>query len=178
MIRRRSRFARAMAASARIGSRSAPVRRHDPRRGDAHRLERPISDVQRDLDALDTSIVELRQQLRSEVQPRGRRGDRSADAREDRLVTLAVGERIAALDVRRERHVAERLDHRVNVTTALDPQTNRSTAVKVAGHHLPKKHTGLSLEAHQGTRLQLLSRMHQRVGDSRAVRGLLLPLVW
>ena len=66
------------------------------------RPERVEPDVERH--ALD---VELREELRREVQPGGRRGGRAALARIDRLVALRVAERLG--DVRRQRHVTVRL---------------------------------------------------------------------
>ena len=59
-------------------------------------------DVQRD--ALD---VEPREQLRREVQPRGRRRGRAGSSRVDRLVALGIRERLR--DVRRQRRLARGL---------------------------------------------------------------------
>ena len=61
---------------------------------DAHRLERAVADVQRDFGPLDAALDAASQQRRREVQSGRRRGDRSARAREDRLVALAIGRRV------------------------------------------------------------------------------------
>jgi len=56
--------------------------------------------VQRDLDTLDPSILEARQDRRCEVEPGSWRRNRAARLRVDGLVSLAIRERVATLDIR------------------------------------------------------------------------------
>jgi hypothetical protein len=60
----------------------------------------------------------------------GRRGNRAAVRGEDRLVAAAVGFPIAALDVRRQRHVADCVDDGVDAGGAVGPETNEAAAVE------------------------------------------------
>ena len=100
------------------------------------RLERAVADVQRDLGDADAATRERRRERRAEVQARRRRGDRSARAREDRLIPLAVLAAIVALDVRRQRHVADRVDGFVERRAVVGPQADDAAAVKSPFEHL------------------------------------------
>src|SRR4051812_6182845 len=98
------------------------------------RLKRSQPDVQRDLRDLNAAFFDLRQDLRREVQARGRSGDRAALARVDGLVTVAVGGRIVAGDVRRKRHVTELLDLGKKVGNGIEEE--RPLAEFAAGNDL------------------------------------------
>src|SRR5262245_54569219 len=76
---------------------------------------------------------------------------------------------IRSLDVRRQRHVTERVDHRIDVTAALDPQSDRSAAVKMSRYDFAEKYARWPLEPYLRARLQLLSGVHQGLGDPHVV---------
>src|SRR5260370_25804126 len=76
-------------------------------------LKRAVTDVERDGDHLDPGCRERLDEAGSEMQSRGRRGDRSARPREHRLITLAILDAIVAPDVRRQRDMADRVDRGV-----------------------------------------------------------------
>ena len=82
------------------------------------RSERAESDVQRqvgDRCALRAALVE---HFGGEMQPGGRGGNRATIAREDRLVTGPVLRRVGPADVRRKRHMSDRLEGLVEVGCA------------------------------------------------------------
>jgi hypothetical protein len=128
----------------------------------AHRLERAVADVQRDLRALDASPGEIGQDGVAEMQAGRRRRHRPARAGVDRLVALAILRSIVAMDVRRQRDVANRIDRRGDVAAILRPQANRAPPVKVPLEHFAQQCDTLTLESDQRAGLQLLARMHER----------------
>ena len=79
---------------------------------DAHRLERAGTDMQRDVadgyatrgDALEKSLVK--------VQASRRRRHGARDAREHRLIAVAIGVRWGAIDVGRQWHLAMAIEKR------------------------------------------------------------------
>lgn len=73
---------------------------------DAHRLKCSQADVQRDVGNADTAGADLAENLRREVQTGGGSGDGTSLAREYGLVALAIGVRILAVDIGRQRDVA------------------------------------------------------------------------
>ncbi|MNQ28242.1 hypothetical protein D3C85_415150 [compost metagenome] len=81
---------------------------------DAHRLEGSGADVQGDEGGIHTLGADRRQQRVVEVQPGGRCSHRAGLGLVgiDGLVALAVGVLVGAVDVRRQRHVADALEQR------------------------------------------------------------------
>jgi hypothetical protein len=70
-----------------------------------HRLKRPQADVQCDLRRLNTARAYSLQDLRREMQPRGRRSHRASITRIDSLISLAVCRFVRSRNIRRQRHV-------------------------------------------------------------------------
>ena len=130
---------------------------------DAHRLKRAVADVQRDGRALDAPLVQRVEKLRREMQAGGRRRDRAALARIHGLIPLAIALRVVALDVRRQRHVADLVDRVLDARAALRPETDRPPAVKMPIEHLSVQHVPGAAEHHLRSGLQLLPGMHERV---------------
>src|ERR1019366_5753229 len=98
----------------------------------AHGLKRPEADMQRDLDSFDSTLVYALKNFRREMQARRRRGHGAEGFRVDRLVRLAVRRRVGAIDVGRQRNVADAIEraeevvHRIEAQMALakGPTTN------------------------------------------------------
>ena len=80
--------------------------------------------------ALDAARRERVEQRRREVQSRRRRRDRAGRARERRLVPLAIDRRrpVGAADVRRQRHLAERVEPREHRSADVEPHAPPSVA--------------------------------------------------
>src|SRR5580704_4731140 len=76
----------------------------------AQRLERAESHIQSDLHNLDPTRPQPLQNRRREMQPRGGRRDGAALPRKNRLIPLAIGWLVLALDVGRQRNVPQTLD--------------------------------------------------------------------
>ncbi len=93
----------------------------------AHRLERPQANMQRHVGNANAARANALQNLRREVQPGGRSRHRSALARIDRLVSLAICIRVSiffrAPYVRRQRNMPKRVECRDR-----NPQPARSAA--------------------------------------------------
>src|SRR6185295_20298791 len=77
---------------------------------DADGLKRAVAHMKGDLDDLNAAPVERVHQCGAEVQAGSRRGNRSALPREYRLIAIAIVSAILAFDVRRQRHVADRVN--------------------------------------------------------------------
>jgi len=73
-------------------------------------LERAQADVERNFGNLDAAALDLFQDLRGEMQTRGRRCDRASFMRVDRLIAIAIVKAIGASDVGWKRHMSESLD--------------------------------------------------------------------
>src|SRR5205823_11437100 len=114
---------------------------------DAHRLKRSIPHVQRDLGQRDATILQHPENLRGEMQARRRRGDGSAVPREHRLIPFAIVYAIVALDVRRQRNMADRVDDILNRSTVAAPQPDRAPSVKVPLEDLAVKRAVTELDA-------------------------------
>ena len=86
---------------------------------DAHGLEGAEADVQRDARDLDAALFELGEDFRGEVQAGGGRGGGASFTGVDSLVALAVFRRVGlglvAVDVGRQRQVADALERCVEV---------------------------------------------------------------
>ena len=76
--------------------------------------------MQGDVRLLGAGLAAAVQHFRREVQPGGRRRDGASFAGEDRLVALAVGGRIGALDVGRQGHVPDALEGGVEIAVAVE----------------------------------------------------------
>jgi hypothetical protein len=93
----------------------------------AHRLKGACADMQRharDRHAAGAQRVEDRV---VEVQSRGRRGDGARLVRIDGLIARFVGGFRRALDIRRKRYGAVRIEQREHVAAALEPQAGELT---------------------------------------------------
>jgi hypothetical protein len=77
----------------------------------ANGLKGAEANVKRDLDGFNTALTDAVEDFRSEVQSRGRRRDRTAFLRVDRLIAVAIGGGIIAIDVRRKRNMPEFADY-------------------------------------------------------------------
>ena len=78
--------------------------------------------MQRDARNLDALRRERIQHLRREVQTGCGRGNRTTFARKHRLVALAIGVRIVAANVGRQRHVADAVEYRKEIIDRRKPQ--------------------------------------------------------
>jgi hypothetical protein len=90
--------------------------------------------VQREAGNFDAARGERVEDLRSEVQAGGGRGDGAAFAGEDRLVALAVGGGIVAADVGRQRDVADAVERGEKIIDRLE--TQQALAELAALQHL------------------------------------------
>ncbi len=138
---------------------------------DCDRFEGAVADVQRDVSALDAMRGQRVEQPGREMQSGGRRRNRSALARKDGLVALAVRRAVVAPDVRRQRHVPQRIDQRHHAALRLSPEANRSPALEAPFQHLAHQDASRALEPDDGPRLQLLARVHQRFPLRRLSAG-------
>ncbi len=121
-----------------------------------HRLEGADADVQRHRGALDSRRLEPPEQRGVEVQPGGGRGDGAGLAREHGLIALAIGGLVGAFDVRRQRHVAEPLEMRLDRLG----EAERAPAVLARRHHFGFEAVG---EAHPIARPGAFARLRERV---------------
>ena len=103
---------------------------------DANRLERAIADVERDLDDLDAACGERREQRRTHVQPRRGRRHGAALAGEHGLIPAPIVEAIRPFDVRRQRHVADRIHRRLDRRSILRPEAYHPPPLKAARQDL------------------------------------------
>jgi hypothetical protein len=78
---------------------------------DADGLESSQADVQGDLDRLDPTLADAVEDFRSEMQAGGGGRYRPARLRIDGLIAVAIAGRIGARDIRRERDVADAIEH-------------------------------------------------------------------
>jgi hypothetical protein len=139
---------------------------------DPYRFERPVADVQGDRDPFDAAGGKVVEHLLGEVQAGGRRRDRAARRREDRLVTIAVGQIIGAPDVGGQRHVAERFDQLVDAAARpIRLQPDPAPAEEALLEHFAGQRAGRSGESHDCPGLELLAGMHQRVALDRLARS-------
>ena len=131
---------------------------------DTHRLKRAVPDVERDLGHLDAAILEGGHQRRVEVQTGGGRRDRPARAREDGLVPVAIVHAIVAPDVRRQRHVTDRIDRGVHGRVIFGPEPNEAPAEESTLEDFAMEGV-ISVKDDPRPRLQFLPGMHQRLPD-------------
>jgi hypothetical protein len=103
---------------------------------DADGLKGSVADVESDFGEIDAAGGQRGQQRRGEVESGGGRRDRPAVAREDGLVADAVCGEVVALDVRRQRHVSDRVDRLVHGRPVVGPQADHASAMESARDHL------------------------------------------
>ncbi len=137
---------------------------------DAHRLKGAVPDMQRDFRGLHAADRKRVHQLGSEVQTRGRRRHRPAAAREHCLVADAIVLPIAALDVGRQRHMADRVNGIINRRAVVGPESNDAPAKEALLEHLGVQ-SAYSFEHHPRPRSQFLPRVHQRFPHGTGVTG-------
>ena len=137
---------------------------------DADRLKRAVAHVQRNLGELDAARLQRGNQRLAEMQACGRRGDRSTLVREQRLIAVAVIRPIAALDVRWQGHVTDRVDRLVDRRAVLGPQADHAPAKKTLLENLAVEGVN-SFKHHAGPWFQFLPRMHQRFPEGRCQAG-------
>src|SRR6476659_7759087 len=94
------------------------------------------------------------------MQPGRWRRHGPALARKHRLVALSVVRTIRSLDVRRQRHVTDRVDRGVDRRRVLRPETNDAAAVETKFENLALQRM-CAVETHPGSCTQPLPRMHQ-----------------
>ena len=140
-----------------------------------HRQERPGADMERDLVHGDATLRELLGQLRSEMQPRGRRRDRSFVMREHGLivgVVLRIGW-TPRRDIGRQRHVAAFLDRLVEHRPVEREGERDFAAVALlldGGVELAEEaDPALLAEPHDVARRETLCRLHKGA-PARAVK--------
>src|SRR5580693_7002927 len=75
-----------------------------------NRLERAEPDIERQLADFDSPAANAFENLRREMQPGCRRGNRSGAFGENGLITIAVRHLVSALDVRRQRDMPEPIE--------------------------------------------------------------------
>ena len=98
------------------GSMVDVVRRRSERSRD--RAERVQPDVQRQLANLNSTLSNLSEDFRCEMQPRGGSGDRAGLAGENGLVPFAVRSIVEAIDVRRKWKVTQPVNLLAHCTLA------------------------------------------------------------
>src|SRR5260370_29221468 len=100
----------------------------------AHWLECSQPHVQRNIRDLNTSVAARVQNLRREVQARGRRRDRAGLARKYSLIPFPIVRPIAPLDIRRQRYMADPLQDVIDIAIQVKP--DRSLAILAASNDL------------------------------------------
>jgi hypothetical protein len=130
---------------------------------DAHRLERAVADVERNLRDDDTGAAQGVEQRPGEVKAGGRRGHRPARASEDGLIALAVDRRIGTVNVRRKRDVADRFDDGIDVLAGLRLEADGAPPEGMLRQDLPEEPALGPFADEAAPRLQLLTRVDQRV---------------
>ena len=114
-------------------------------------------------DALDAGRAQPREEPLGEVESRRGGGHRSRDPGEHGLIPLAIRRRVGALDVRRQGHVPDALDHLLDRPPALDRQANVTSPERVLRHDFARERTACSLAHERRARPELLARVHERV---------------
>src|SRR6476659_1043029 len=88
--------------------------------------------------------------------------DRPAGAREYRLVAVAVRGTVDPFDVRRERHVPDRVDSGVDLRPILRPEPYRPPAEELTRHNFAMQ-PDAALEHEPCSWFQFLARVHERI---------------
>src|SRR5262249_31704548 len=92
----------------------------------ANRLKGTEADVEREFAGFDPSIANALESFRREMQPSRRRSNRSAPLGENRLIALAVGCFVVALNVRRKRDVPQAIKQFVDGFLSLRSKPQRA----------------------------------------------------
>src|SRR6267378_1619913 len=103
---------------------------------DAHRLKSAVAHVERDCSDLYAARRESGQEIGGEVQSRGRGGDGAARARKDRLIAIAIGLAVIALDVRRQRHMTNSVNGVGHRSAVVGPETDDPPPEEMPLEHL------------------------------------------
>ena len=122
----------------------------------AHRLEGAGAHVQGDAGAADPARGQGVEQGLVEMQARGGRGHRARLARVHGLVALVVGGAVGALDVRRQRHVADALQALAQRLGGVEAQARE---LALAAQHLDR---AAVVEQQAATGLERLGGAHLR----------------
>src|SRR5271165_6862444 len=88
----------------------------------AHWLKRAEADMQGDLAGFDPALANAVEDLRCEVQTRSRCGDRAEWLGINGLILLAIGRRVRAIDVRRQRDVPNPLQHAEEIVNRIEAE--------------------------------------------------------
>src|SRR5271165_3246795 len=88
----------------------------------AHGLKRSEADLQRDLGSFDSALANAVEDLGRKVQARGRSSDRTAWLGVNGLILLAIGRRVGAVDVRRQRDVPNPLQHAEEIVNRMETE--------------------------------------------------------
>lgn len=129
----------------------------------ANRLEGPVPDVQRDFRPFDAAGREFGEESLGQVESGSRCRNRTPVLGEDRLVALTIGVRIGPVNVGRQGHVPNRIHHLVDGLPSFGPEADRSSPMEVLLEHLDAELVRTRCEHGSSARVQLLSRVHQRL---------------
>ena len=142
----------------------------------AHRLKRAKTHVQGDLGRLDSTLMNVLKNFRREVQARRRRGDRTERLGVDRLVGLAVGGRVGAVDVRRQGNVADAIEHAEEVVDRIEAKMAlaKGSAAHDLGREFMRRFIGLAAEINPLTQAELAAGMDQRFPLRRTAESCLV----
>ncbi len=139
-----------------------------------HWLKRPQPDMQRDLGDLNPTLSDLLQYLRREVQAGCGGSYRTSRLGVDRLILLAIGGRVGPVDVRRQRDVADPLQHGKKVVTGIEaklPLAEAATADDLRRQFV-RRFAGIASEVEPFPNPELAAGMHQRLPFRRRRRKL------
>src|SRR4029079_17738492 len=103
---------------------------------DADWLKRAVADVQRDLYTSSAAGFKRRDESRVEMESCGRRRYRACFAREHRLISIAIRGAVGTLDVRRQRHVPDRVDRCIDGRSIVGPEPKKAAPVETALENL------------------------------------------
>src|SRR5688572_13305222 len=95
------------------------------------------------------------------MESRRRCSDRTPLARVHGLISLAIGCRVFALDVRRQRHVTDVIDGLIHGRAGVGPEPNRAASMKVTLQHFSVEHVVAPSKDHVCPGLQFLPWMYQ-----------------
>src|ERR1019366_3562959 len=130
----------------------------------AHRLKSAEADVQSDLGRLDSTLPNALKNFRCEVQARRRRSDGAERFSVDRLIRLAVGGRIGAIDVRRQRNVADAIEHAEEIIHRIEAKMAfaEGSTPEDLGREFMRRFVGVAAEINPLAQSELAAGMNQR----------------
>src|SRR5437868_2358897 len=82
--------------------------------------------MQRNLGRFNASLAEAPEDFSCEMQSRSRRCHRATLAGIDRLIALAIGRAVEAVNIRRQRHVTDALDSSKKISQRREPNPSLS----------------------------------------------------